>query len=128
MTTANTMNASAKSSEEAVAAKTRSNTSDPITTPHDTAPVRRRGNRSAGSVARRRHHPTAPARTTLLRSDNEEQVTERDLVASSRTSSIGHSRRRVLGSETVALRSFRFPECQGTLTTRVVGRAGVSDG
>ena len=31
-------------------------------------------------------------------------------------------------AETVAMRSFRFPERQRTLTIRVVGRAGVSDG
>jgi hypothetical protein len=48
MIAANTMNTSAKSTGEAIAAKTRSSTSDAITTPH---------------------HPTAPARPTLLRSD-----------------------------------------------------------
>src|SRR5256886_12027648 len=121
MTTANTMNTSAKSTEEAVAAKTRSNTSDPITAPHHTPPVRRRGTLPAGSVARRRHNPTAPARTTLVRSDNDTQATERDLVASSQTS---------CRSDTAAHPRPRpaLHLVERTLTTRVVGRAGVSDG
>src|SRR6185312_16693959 len=63
----------------------RSSRSNPIATPHVTAPVRRRGTRSAGSAARRRNHPTPPALATLVRSDNDGQATERGLVASSRT-------------------------------------------
>lgn len=130
MTSTNTVNPSAKSTRGAVTPKTRTSRSDPIATPHATAPVRRRGSRSAGSAARRRHHPTAPALATLLRSDNDAQATERGLVASIQRARYSHRAwwQRVLGSETVALRSFRFPERQGTLTTRVVGRVGVSDG
>jgi hypothetical protein len=97
MTTANsvtaattkTMNTSATSSREPVVAMTRASTSDPITTPHDTAPVRRRGTRMAGSAVRRRHHPTTPARARALRSDNDAQAIERDLRSSSRCARVG---------------------------------------
>jgi hypothetical protein len=90
MTTANrvtaaptkTMNTSARSSREPVAAMTRPSTSDPITTPHDTATVRRKGTRMAGSAVRRRHQPTTPAQASVLRFDNEAQATERNLRSS----------------------------------------------
>ena len=90
MTTANsvtaaptkTMNTSARRSPEPVAAMTRASTSDPITTPHDTAPVRRRGTGMAESAVRRCHQPTAPARATVLSFDNDAQATERDLGSS----------------------------------------------
>ena len=62
-TVTNTMNTSAKSTRGAVSATTRTSRIDPITTPDATAPVRRRGTLSAGSVSRRRRHATAPART-----------------------------------------------------------------
>jgi hypothetical protein len=97
MTTANsvtaaptkTMNTSARSSRGPVAPMTRANTSDPITTPHDTAPVRRRGTRMAGSAVRRRHQPTTPARATVLSFDNDAQATERDLRSSIRGARVG---------------------------------------
>lgn len=75
--TTKTMTTSARSARGPVVAMTRASTSDPITTPHDTAPARRRGTRLAGSAVRRRHHPTTPARVILLGSDNDEQDTRR---------------------------------------------------
>jgi hypothetical protein len=88
MTTANsvttaptkTMNTSGRSSW--VAGMTRASTSDPITTPHDTAPVRRRGTGMAGSAVRRRHHPTTRAGATVLSFAKDAQATERDLDSS----------------------------------------------
>jgi hypothetical protein len=90
MTSTNTVNPSARSTRGAVASKTRTSRSDPITTPHVNAPVRRKGTLSAGSVARRRHAPTAPALATCLRSDNDAQVTERRRVASIRHTRYPH--------------------------------------
>ena len=66
-----TMNISARSSREPVGAMTRASTNDPITTPHDTAPVRRSGMRMVESAVRRRHDPTTPAPATVLSFDND---------------------------------------------------------